>query len=223
MGSRPAPRNAVRARTSASARPDSPFRRGHEWTRTYRAGPERPGTWAERAYRAAVSTAEPRAGQAATAQAPKGWSLSAAHADARRPDRPRGTRRTARSARTCAAEASGGVQCGALPPLISNPRPHGLGRCRPKPGQDAVQVRELRGGRLGEQLRGEDAARTRAARRRSGGGHRAWTRPRARRSRRSSWRPSRAARARPPARSRRTGPGTGRRRAPPARSKAALP
>ena len=56
-------------------------------------------------------------------------------------------------------DASGGVQCGALVPFSSNPRPHGFGRWRPKPGQHPVEVGELRRGGLGEQLRGEHPAR----------------------------------------------------------------
>ena len=44
------------------------------------------------------------------------------------------------------------VQCGALPSRSSRPRPQSFGSCRPKPGQDADEPRELDGARLVERL-----------------------------------------------------------------------
>ena len=89
-----------------------------------------------------------------TAQSPNGWSPRPAHATPASGS----TQRNAPDCPKCPnvrGDASGGVQCGALAPFSSNPRPHGFGRCRPKPGQHPVEVGELWGGRLGEQLRGE--------------------------------------------------------------------
>ena len=118
MGSRPAPRSAVRARTSASARPDSPFAVVMSWMNVpCRRGP---GTWAERTYRA--PPAPPIRGRA---RPPRPSRRRAGRRGRRRrprrPGRPRGTRRTARSGRTCPGEASGGVQCGDLRALELEP------------------------------------------------------------------------------------------------------